>query len=137
MVGMDIGDHFLLIMKTRFAMALGRPSYISDNKTTVLTLTAADCEVPTGEQAHELAQTTVSTGKHCFVAMAALTIILDEVLATFFTISSLVSLRKATDELIIDISNTIDQKLGLWCSTHLDQVLIQRFFPDVTGERFH
>jgi hypothetical protein len=129
MVDMDIGNSFRLILKTRFAIALGRPLYISDNTTTVLTLTASDFEVPTGEQANELAQMTVKTGKHCFVAMAALAVILDEILATFFTISSLVSLRKATGELIIDISNTNDQKLELWRSTHLDQVLVQRFFP--------
>lgn len=116
-------------------MALGRPSYINDNNTTAFMLTSSDFEVATGESDHEPAQTAeLMMGKHCFVAMAALTVILDEVLATFFTISSVVSLRKATGEHITDVSNRIEQKLELWRSTHLDQALIQRFFPDVTGE---
>jgi hypothetical protein len=116
-------------------MALGRPSYISDNNTTAVMLTASDFEIPTGEPGHDSPQSPeLITGKHCFVAMAALTVILDEVLAIFFTISSVVKLRDVTGEHIIDISNRIDQKLGIWRSTYLDQVLTQRFFPDVTGK---
>lgn len=115
-------------------MTLGRPSYISEKNTTALMLTAFDFETTAGEPNHDLAQTTeLITGKHCFVAMAALTIILDEVLSIFFTISSVVSLRKVSGEHIIEISDRIDEKLEIWRSTYLDQILIQRFFPDVTG----
>jgi hypothetical protein len=118
----------------RFAMALGRPSYISDNNTTALILTTLDFETIAGESGYELAQTPeLITGKHCFVAMAALTVILDEVLSIFFTISSVVNLRKVSGEHIIEISDRIDQKLDVWRSTYLDQILVQRFFPDVTG----
>lgn len=135
MVGITISDYFELTDITRFAMALGRPSYISDNNTTALMLTASDLETTIGESGHDSAQPTeLITGKHCFVAMAALTVILDEVLAVFFTISSVVSLRKVTGEHIIDIYDRIDQKLEVWRSTYLDQILIQRFFPDVTGK---
>jgi hypothetical protein len=115
-------------------MALGRPSYISGNNTTAIMLTALDFETTAGEPNHDLAQTTeLITGKHCFVAMAALTIILDEVLSIFFTISSVVSLRKVSGEHIIEISDRLDEKLEIWRSTYLDQILMQRFFPDVTG----
>lgn len=115
-------------------MALGRPSYISENNTTALMLTALDFETTTGEHNHDSAQTTeLITGKHCFVAMAALTVILDEVLSVFFTISSVVSLRRVSGEHIIEISDKLDEKLEMWRSTFLDQILIQRFFPDVTG----
>lgn len=118
-------------------MALGRPSYISDNNTTALMLTALDFASISGGHEQDFAQSTeLITGKHCFVAMAALTVILDEVLSIFFTISSVVNLRKVSGEHIIEISDRIDQKLDVWQTTYLDQILIQRFFPDVTGKTF-
>lgn len=74
------------------------------------------------------------TGIHCFVAMAELTVILDEILSIFFTLSSVVQLRTVTGEHIIDISNRIEQKIVNWRATYLDHILVQRFFPDVTGK---
>ena len=113
-------------------MALGRPSYISNGNTTTPLLTASDMESPNGGESAKAPE--MITGIHCFVAMAELTVILDEILSTFFTISSVVSLRKVTGEHIIDIFDKIEHKLELWRSTNLDQILTQRFFPDVTGE---
>jgi len=74
------------------------------------------------------------TGIHCFVAMAELTVILDEILSIFFTLSSVVQLRTVTAEHIIDIADRIEQKLVNWRATYLDHILVQRFFPDVTGK---
>jgi hypothetical protein len=116
-------------------MALGRPSYINDKNTTTLMLAATDMQSPTDGPDSDLTQTTeLITGKHCFVAMATLTVILDEVLSIFFTVSSVVQLRDVTGEHIIETSNRISERLDIWRSTYLDQVLVQRFFPDVTGK---
>lgn len=116
-------------------MALGRPSYIQDKNTTTLMLTASDFEAAQGDAPDDSTQPPeLITGIHCYVAMAELTVILDEILSIFFTISSVVSLRKVTGEYIIDISDKIEQKLEMWRSRFLAQILTQRFFPDVTGE---
>ncbi|EXJ76682.1 uncharacterized protein A1O5_01190 [Cladophialophora psammophila CBS 110553] len=65
--------------------------------------------------------------------MAALTVILNEILSIFFTISSVVSLREVSGEHIINIAERIESDLAVWRATYLDQILTQRFFPDVTG----
>ncbi len=122
----------------RFAMALGRPSYLNDANTTTLMLTASDFEDvhpdPSGDGAR---RPELVTGIHCFVAMAELTVILNEILTIFFTISSVVRLREATGQHIIDTADQIETKLENWRATYLDQILTQRFFPDVTGEVWH
>lgn len=74
------------------------------------------------------------TGIHCFVAMAELTVILNEVLSVFFTISSVLRLRDVSGGHIVEVADKITTKLDHWRSTYLDQVLTQRFFPDITGE---
>ncbi|KIW47277.1 hypothetical protein, variant 2 [Exophiala oligosperma] len=117
-----------------FALALGRPSYLDDANTTTLMLTAADfedCSLDSAED--QLRRPELVTGVHCFVAMAELTTILKEVLAAFFTLSSVVRLREATGEHICDIAERIEAKLDNWRATFLDQILIHRTFPDVTG----
>lgn len=76
----------------------------------------------------------LTTGIHCFVAMAHLTVILDEILSIFFTLSSVVQLRTVSGEHIIDVAAEIERKLVTWRATYLDPILIQRFFPDVTGK---
>ncbi|KIW16763.1 hypothetical protein PV08_03953 [Exophiala spinifera] len=117
-----------------FALALGRPSYLDDANTTTLMLTAADFEDCKPDSAEDqLERPELVTGIHCFVAMAELTVILKEVLAVFFTLSSVVRLREATGEHICDIADRIEAKLENWRATFLDQVLTQRTFPDVTG----
>jgi len=63
-----------------------------------------------------------------------LTVILNEVLLIFFTISSVVSLREATGQHIIDVADRIEAKLENWRAECLDPILRQRFFPDVTGK---
>jgi hypothetical protein len=119
-------------------MALGRPSYIRDCNTTTPMLSAVDFEgaaSSNGGPADEpVKRPELITGIHCFVAMAELTVILDEILSIFFTLSSVVQLRTVTGEHIIDISNRIEQKLVNWRATYLDHILVQRFFPDVTGK---
>ncbi|OQV00676.1 Fungal specific transcription factor domain-containing protein [Cladophialophora immunda] len=117
-----------------FAMALGRPSFINASNTTTLSLTAADFEEATsGSPGEGAKRPELVTGIHCFVAMAELTVILNEILSIFFTISSVVSLREVSGEHIIDIAERIESELSTWRSTYLDQILTQRFFPDVTG----
>ncbi|EXJ78379.1 hypothetical protein A1O1_08779 [Capronia coronata CBS 617.96] len=117
-------------------MALGRPSYLHDANTTTLMLTASDFEDCNPDSGNDAAgRPELVTGIHCFVAMAELTVILNEVLAIFFTISSVVSLRDATGEHIIALSDSIEAKLESWRAVYLDQILTQRFFPDVTGEK--
>lgn len=121
---------------SRFALALGRPSYLDDANTTTLMLTAADFE-DCNPDSHEdqLGRPELVTGIHCFVAMAELTVILKEVLAVFFTLSSVIRLREATGEQICEIADRIEAKLDNWRATFLDQILTQRTFPDVTGKR--
>ena len=118
-------------------MALGRPSYIRDNNTTTPILTAADFEatVPNDKEPdyESIHRPELLTGIQCFVAMAELTVILDEILSIFFTISSVVQLRTVSGEYIMEISNRTEQKLLNWRATYLDQILAQKFFPDVTG----
>ncbi|KIX92450.1 uncharacterized protein Z520_11770 [Fonsecaea multimorphosa CBS 102226] len=117
-----------------FAMALGRPSFINASNTTTLNLTESDFEEASSSSSEAGAKRPeLVTGIHCFVAMAALTVILDEILSIFFTISSVVSLREVSGEHIVDIAERIESGLDVWRSKHLDQILIQRFFPDVTG----
>lgn len=119
-------------------MALGRPSYIRDNNTTTSMLSAIDFEgmtAETGGGEDEPRRPELTTGIHCFVAMAQLTVILDEILSIFFTLSSVVQLRTVSGEHIIDISERIEEKLVAWRATYLDPILIQRFFPDVTGKK--
>jgi len=116
-------------------MALGRPSFINASNTTTLRLTLSDFEEATSSSPEASAKRPeLVTGIHCFVAMAALTIILDEILSIFFTISSVVSLREVSGEHIVDVAERIESELDIWRSTYLDQILRQRFFPDVTGE---
>ncbi|KIV82859.1 hypothetical protein PV11_04928 [Exophiala sideris] len=117
-----------------FAMALGRPSYLNDANTTTLMLTAsdfADCDPNSGTDNPRRPE--LATGIHCFVAMAELAVILNEVLLNFFTISSVVKLREVTGQHIIDIADRIEAKLDNWRAAYLDPILTQRFFPDVTG----
>jgi hypothetical protein len=119
-------------------MALGRPSYIRDNNTTTSMLSAIDFEGMTannGAVEDEPRRPELTTGIHCFVAMAQLTVILDEILSIFFTLSSVVQLRTVSGEHIIDISERIEQKLATWRAMYLDPILVQRFFPDVTGKK--
>lgn len=73
------------------------------------------------------------TGIHCFVAFAELSVILNEILSVFFTVSSVVNLREVTGDHIIEIHDRINNQLEIWRGTYLDQILSQRFFPDVTG----
>ena len=117
-------------------MALGRPSYLNDANTTTLMLTATDFEDahPDSSDDDAARRPELVTGIHCFVAMAELTVILNEVLSIFFTISSVVRLRETTGEHIIETADHIEAKLENWRATYLDQILTQRFFPDVTGE---
>jgi hypothetical protein len=63
-----------------------------------------------------------------------LTVILNEVLLIFFTINSVVGLREAKGQHIIEIADRIEAKLDHWRAAYLDPILTQRFFPDVTGE---
>ncbi|KAI1609864.1 fungal-specific transcription factor domain-containing protein [Exophiala viscosa] len=117
-----------------FAMALGRPSYLNDANTTTLMLTAADFEDCDPEsRGDQPRRPELATGIHCFVAMAELAVILNEVLLNFFTIGSVVKLREVTGQHIIDIADRIEAKLDNWRAVYLDPILSQRFFPDVTG----
>ncbi|EXJ80590.1 hypothetical protein A1O3_06872 [Capronia epimyces CBS 606.96] len=117
-----------------FAMALGRPSYLNEANTTTLMLTVSDFEDCDPDSAsNKPRRSELTTGIHCFVSMAELTVILNEVLLIFFTIGSVVSLREATGQQIIDIADKIEVKLDNWRTEYLDPILMQRFFPDVTG----
>lgn len=119
-------------------MALGRPSYLNDANTTTLMITASDFEDVYPESADEATRRPeLVTGIHCFVAMAELTVILTEILSIFFTVSSVVRLRDASGEHIIETADQIEAKLENWRAAYLDQILTQRFFPDVTGELRH
>lgn len=116
-------------------MALGRPSYLNDANTTTLMLTASDFEDAYPESSDDATRRPeLVTGIHCFVAMAELTVILNEILSIFFTISSVVRLREAPGEHIIDTADQIEGKIQNWRAAYLDQILTQKFFPDVTGE---
>ncbi len=48
-------------------------------------------------------------------------------------VQSTVRLREATGEHIIDTADRIEAKLETWRAAYLDQILTQKFFPDVTG----
>lgn len=115
-------------------MALGRPSFINAANTTTAMLTPADFEDADDNATDQLTKRPeLTTGIHCFVAFAELTVILNEVLSVFFTISSVVSLREVSGDHITNIYDRIEQQLEMWRATYLDQILTQRFFPDVTG----
>ncbi|KIW90675.1 uncharacterized protein Z519_08458 [Cladophialophora bantiana CBS 173.52] len=96
-----------------FAMALGRPSFINTTNTTTLSLTASDFEEATsGSSDAEAKRPELVTGLHCFVAMTAFTVILNEILSIFFTISSVASLREVSGEHIINIAERIESDLA-------------------------
>ncbi|KIW71965.1 hypothetical protein PV04_00191 [Phialophora macrospora] len=117
-----------------FAMALGRPSYLKDDNITTPMLTSEDFEDTSGGAGNDsVKRPELITGIHCFVAMAELTVILDEILSVFFTVRSVVGLRAVSGDHIIDIFNRIWHKITVWHSTYLAHILTQRFFPDVTG----
>lgn len=115
-------------------MALGRPSFIDGANTTTAMLSPSDFE-DTNDASNEQVtkRPELTTGIHCFVAFAELTVILNEILSIFFTIKSVVDLREVSAEYITNIHDRIEQQLEMWRATYLDQILTQRFFPDVTG----
>jgi hypothetical protein len=135
----DKQDHFCcdsngLAEVSRFAMALGRPSYLNDANTTTLMLTEADFEDCGPDAVNgKTGRPELITGIRCFVAMAELSVILKEVLSIFFTLGSVVSLREVTGEHIIDSFHHIEANLDKWRAAYLDQILGERIFPDVTG----
>ena len=109
-------------------MALGRPSFIHATNTTASMLAATDFEGLDNANRPELV-----TGVNCFIAMAELSIILNEILDAFFTIGSVVKLREVAGDHIVQLHDKIEHDLGMWRQAHLKQILAQRFFPDVSG----
>ena len=110
-------------------MALGRPSYLQESQTNVPMLTLGDF---LGSSQDNIAQQSV--GPQCFVAMAELSLILSDILCSFYTLHAVLRLRNAETQHILDIAQDIEVRLATWQSTFLDPLMKNKHFPDVTGE---
>jgi hypothetical protein len=77
-----------------------------------------------------------SIGACCFVAMAELSLVLSDILSSFYTLLAVLQLRNAETQHILDIAQPLEVRLATWRSRVLDPLMKQKYFPDVTGESF-
>lgn len=110
-------------------MVLGRPSYLQEGQTNVPMVTIGDFIVVNQESI-----TRQSIGAYCFAAMAELSLILSDILSSFYTLHAVLKLRNAGTQHILDIVQGIVVRLASWQSKFLNPLLKHKFFPDVTGK---
>jgi hypothetical protein len=112
-------------------MVLGRPPYLQQSQTNVPMVNLGDFLIVNQEII-----TRQSIGAHCFVAMAELSLLLSDILSSFYTLDAVLKLRNTETQHILDIVQNIEDRLAAWQSEFLDPLLENKFFPDITGESF-
>lgn len=114
-------------------MTLGRPSYLSEDHADVPLVMLTDFR-PSEQCTDNDSAKTTNTAACCFIALAELSLILANLLNSFYTINALLRSREADVAHIIDTGEGIQTKLHQWRSQHLGPLLAKRSFPDITGE---
>lgn len=68
-----------------------------------------------------------------FIGVTTLSIILSEILATFFTVKAINSCQTMELDELESICTSFEDKLKAWQVKHLEPALAKRSFPDPTG----
>jgi hypothetical protein len=118
----------------RSALTLGRPSYLHGDQHNVPTLTTADFDNHNIDEASTSRYQEENISNRMFMAMADLSIILSDVLSTFYTVSAVQTLKHMPvdekDTCIFSFTERLDQ----WNSAYSSLFEGNRdLLPDPTG----
>ncbi|KAH8690613.1 fungal-specific transcription factor domain-containing protein [Talaromyces proteolyticus] len=124
------------------ALTLGRPSFLHDEQSNVPMVTISDFDHGESEVSYLSALASsrimysVSTGM--FVAMAELSVLLSDILSTFYTVRGIRRLREAPRQGMECVIDSFTNRLEGWYNIY--NTLLQgdkRLLPDPTGKLLH
>ncbi|GAM39363.1 hypothetical protein TCE0_034f10852 [Talaromyces pinophilus] len=110
------------------AFVLGRPSHLRDSDANVAMLKLSDF-APEGS---ELPPPDNLAPAKVFIAMTELSVILSEILSTFYTVKAIHEHSVGLEELENSCTE-FESKLETWRISHLDPLIREKLFPDPTG----
>ncbi len=118
----------LALRLCRTAFVLGGPSHLRDSDANVAMLKLSDF-APEGS---ELPPPDNLAPAKVFIAMTELSVILSEILSTFYTVKAIHEHSVGLEQLEISCTE-FESKLETWRISHLDPLIREKLFPDPTG----
>ncbi|EED14396.1 conserved hypothetical protein [Talaromyces stipitatus ATCC 10500] len=111
------------------AFALGRPSHLHDNDANVAMLKLSDF----ADEGSELPTPDNQAPAKVFIAMTELSVILADILSTFYTVKEIHAHPVIGLEQLENSCTEFEAKLETWRTGHLDPLIREKLFPDPTG----